>query len=151
MPSTQTALSTARQDFIAAIKRDTVATECPRFLAVLDAMIEWSLARPTLVKFNPEASQGGMVTFSRVGTKTKKVDMWSASPRKRDMPRLELLPRAARFLAEEDRASVVATLNAHSRDDLTMEEPLRITFGALKNKDARAAVLECMDRLLVVT
>jgi hypothetical protein len=151
MSAVPTALSTARQEFITAIKRDTAPTECPRFVAVLDAMIEWSLARPTLVKFNPDASHGGMITFSRVGAKAKKVDMWSASPRKRDMPRLEVLPRAARFLTEDDRASVVQTFNAHARDELSMEEPLRINFGALKNKTARAAVLDCMDRLLAVT
>ncbi|HEY5218180.1 MAG TPA: hypothetical protein VIJ16_00150 [Gemmatimonadaceae bacterium] len=147
MPSKE-ALSAARQDFITAIKRDTTPTECPRFLAVLDAMIEWSLARPTLVSFRPDESHDGTIAFGRVGSK---VTLWTASPRKRDMPRLELLPRAARFLTADDRATVVATFNAHARDELTAEEPLRITFGALKNKTARAAVLDCMDRLLVVT
>ncbi len=147
----QQALTAARQDFIAAIKRDTAPTECPRFLAVLDSFIEWSLARPTHVKFDAEESHDGTIVFSRVGSKSKKVVMWAASPRKRDMPRLELLPRAARFLPEDDRAAVVATFNAHARDEMSIEEPLRINFGALKNKTARAAVLECMDRLLVVT
>ncbi len=147
--SAQQALSAARQDFITALKRDTTPTECPRFLAVLDSFIEWSLARPTHVKFNAEESHDGTIVFSRVGSKN--VVMWTASPRKRAMPRLELLPRAARFLPEDDRAAVVATFNAHARDEMSIEEPLRITFGALKNKTARAAVLECMDRLLVVT
>lgn len=147
MPVPQ-ALSVARQDFITAMKRDTAPTECPRFLAVLDAMIEWSLARPTLVSFRPEDSHKGAVAFGRVGSKAL---VWTATPRKRDMPRLELMPRSARTLTEDDRAAVVATLNAHARDELTAEEPLRINFGALKNKAARAAVLDCMDKLLVVT
>lgn len=149
--SAQQALSVARQDFISALKRDTAPTECPRFLAVLDSFIEWSLARPTHVKFDAEESHDGTIVFSRVGSKSRKVVMWAATPRKRAMPRLELLPRAARFLPEDDRAAVVATFNAYARDEMSLGEPLRITFGALKNETARAAVLECMDRLLVVT
>lgn len=145
------ALTAARQEFIAALKRDTTPTECPRFLAVLDAFIEWSLARPTLVKFNPEESHDGTVTFSRVSAKAKPVALWAASLRGRDMPRMELLPRAARFLPQDERAAVTATLNTYSRDEVAPGDPLRITFGALKNRTARAAMLECMDRLLVVT
>ncbi len=142
------ALTAARQDFIAGLKRDTTPTECPRFLAVLDSFIEWSLAHPTQVKFAADESHGGTITFTRVGSSAV---MWTASLRKRDMPRLTLLPRAARLLTPEARAEVVATLNAHARDELTIDNPLRITFGALKNKAARAAVLECMDRLLLVS
>ncbi|HEU4988786.1 MAG TPA: hypothetical protein VFT41_03305 [Gemmatimonadaceae bacterium] len=145
------ALTAARQQFIAAINRDTTPTECPRFLAVLDAFIEWSLARPTLVKFNAEESHDGIVTFSRVSTKARPVALWAATPRGREMPRMELLPRAARLLPEEERAAVTTTLNAYSRDELAPGDPLRITFGALKNRTARAAMFDCMDRLLVVT
>ncbi|MDE3053368.1 MAG: hypothetical protein KGL38_14445 [Gemmatimonadota bacterium] len=144
MPSA--ALAAARQDFIKALQRDTTPTECPRFLAVLDSFIEWSLAHPTQLGFAAAESHDGTITFSRVGSNAV---MWTVSPRKRDMPRLTLLPRSSRQLSPEARAEVVATLNAHTREALTMEDPLRITFGALKNKTARAAVLECMDRLLV--
>lgn len=146
MPSP--ALSAARQEFVAAIKRDIAPVECPRFLAVLDAMIEWSLARPTLVSFRPEDSHDGTVAFGRVGSK---LTIWTASPRKRQTPRFEVMPRGARALSDEDRASVMTTLNAHTCDELETGEPLRISFGALKNKAARAAVCDCMDRLLVVT
>jgi hypothetical protein len=142
------ALAAARQDFITGLKRDTTPTECPRFLAVLDSIIEWSLAHPTQVRFDPAESHDGTITFTRVDSKAV---MWTASLRKRDMPRLTLLPRTARLLSSEVRAEVVNTFNAHARDELTMENPLRITFGALKNKTARAAVLECMDRLLMVS
>lgn len=144
----EAALSVARQEFAAAIKRDTAPVECPRFLAVLDAMIEWSLARPTLVKFRPEDSHDGTIAFGRVGSK---LTMWTASPRKRQSPRFEVMPRGARTLSDEDRATVLATLNAHTSEELEAGDPLRISFGALKNKAARAAVCDCMDRLLVVT
>ncbi|MDE3129120.1 MAG: hypothetical protein KGL38_14010 [Gemmatimonadota bacterium] len=140
------ALAAARQEFITALKRDTTPTECPRFLAVLDSIIEWSLAHPTEVRFDPAESRNGTISFTRAGSKAV---MWTVSLRKRDVPRLTLLPRSSRLLSEERRADVVATLNAYTRDELTMENPLRITFGALKNKTARTAVLECMDRLLL--
>ncbi len=145
MPQT---LPAARLEFIAVMKRETSTTEYPRFLAVLDAMIEWSLARPTMVKFRPDESENGKVAFERVGSK---VVFWTATPRKHDRQRLELLPRAARLLSEDDRANATLTLNTHSREELTVEDPLRIGFGALKNQAARAAVFDCMDQLLVVT
>ena len=43
---------------------------------------------------------------------------------------------------------VIDTLNAHTREELEYGDRLRISFGALKNATARAAILELMDRLL---
>lgn len=141
-------LPTARTEFINAMNRDTVPTEQPRFTAVLDAVIAWSVARPGLLRFRADETHPGVVSFERVDSK---VVFWAATPRRRDVPKLDLLPRAARNLTPEKRADAMEALNAHSREPLTPEDPLRIGFGALKNTNARAAVLELMDQLLVVT
>ena len=90
----------------------------------------------------------GVVSFEHVGSN---VVFWAASPRRCDVPKLELLPRAARVLSAAERATATDTLNAHSRGTLSADDPLRIGFGALKNLAARAAVLALMDQLLVVT
>jgi|SRR5688500_9320314 hypothetical protein len=141
-------LPVARDEFITAMNRETVRTERPRFTAVLDAMIAWSLARPDVLRFHEDESHKGVVAFERVDTK---VVFWTATPRKRDVPRLQLLPRAARALSADERAAAVSEINAHSREELGADDPLRIGFGALKNNDARAAVLKMMEKLLVTT
>jgi len=141
-------LPLARDEFIAAMNRDTVGSERPRFLAVLDAMIAWSVARPTMLRFRAEESHRGVVSFERVGSN---VVFWAACPRRNEAPKLDLLPRAARALSTDERATAMNALNAHTRETLTVEDPLRIGFSALKNVAARAAVLELMDDLLVVT
>jgi hypothetical protein len=141
-------LSQARDEFVTAMNRDTVGTDRPRLLAVLDALIAWSVARPTQVRFRPEDSTKGVLTFERVGTK---LVLWTATPRRADTPRLELLPRGTKVLSEEQRASVVSSLNAHSREVLESDDALRIGFGALKNPAARAAVLAVMDELIAIT
>lgn len=141
-------LPVARDEFITAMSRDTVKPERPRFLAVLDAMIAWSVARPNLLKFHVDDSHPGVVSFERVGSKAV---FWSASARRSDVPKLELLPRASRALTPEERANVTNALNAHSREELAVGDPLRIGFGALKNEAARTAVLSLMDELLAVT
>jgi hypothetical protein len=141
-------LSQARDEFVVAMNRDTVGTDRPRLLAVLDALIAWSVARPTQVRFRPEDSTKGVLTFERVGTK---LVLWTATPRRADTPRLELLPRGTKVLSEEQRAAVVTALNAHSREVLESDDALRIGFGALKNVAARAAVLAVMDELLAIT
>ena len=141
-------LSQARDEFVAAMNRDTVGTDRPRLLAVLDALIAWSVARPTQVRFRPEDSTKGVLTFERVGTK---LVLWTATPRRADTPRLELLPRGTKVLTEEQRAAAVAALNAHSREVLESDDALRIGFGALKNVAARAAVLALMDELIAIT
>ena len=141
-------LPQARDEFIVAMNRDTAGTDRPRLLAVLDALIAWSVARPTLVRFRPEDSTKGVLTFERVGTK---LVFWTATPRRADTPRLELLPRATKALTPEERAAAVAALNAHSREVLEADEPLRISLGALKNPAARAAIFALMEELLVIT
>ncbi|MGH7665286.1 MAG: hypothetical protein ACRENI_13500 [Gemmatimonadaceae bacterium] len=141
-------LPAARNEFITAMKRDTVDTERPRFLAVLDAMIAWSAAHSAQLRFRAGETRPGVVSFERVGSKDV---FWAACPKKRDTPRLELIPRAARTLGAEQRAAAANALNAHSRETLSSDDPLRIGFGALKNGTARAAVLALMDQLLMDT
>ena len=58
-------LPQARDEFIVAMNRDTAGTDRPRLLAVLDALIAWSVARPNLVRFRPEDSTKGVLTFER--------------------------------------------------------------------------------------
>jgi hypothetical protein len=63
-------------------------------------------------------------------------------------PRLEIHVPSGHALSGEDRASVLETLNAHSREVLVEGDRLRIGFGALKNAAAQSAVLALMERLL---
>ena len=141
-------LPLARDEFNTAMSRDTVKPERPRFLAVLDALIAWSLARPTMLKFHVDEGHPGVVSFERVGSKAI---FWSASARRSDVPKLELLPRASRALTPEERANATSALNAHSREELAVGDPLRIGFGALKNEAGRTAVLSLMEELLAAT
>lgn len=141
-------LPVARSEFISAMSRDTVVPERPRLLAVLDALIAWSVARPTMLKFHADEGHPGVVSFERVGSKAI---FWSASARRGDCPKLELLPRASRALTPEERANATIALNAHSREELAVGDPLRIGFGALKNEAGRTAVLALMEQLLSAT
>lgn len=111
-------------------------------------MISWSIARPDRLKFRAEETKPGVVSFERVGSN---VVFWSVHPRRGDDPTVEFIPRSASVLSEEDRALVMNALNAHSRATLTVDDKLRIGFGALKNQTARAAILAMMDQLLLVT
>jgi hypothetical protein len=126
-------LPAAREAFIAAMKRETSGTELTRLVAVLDALIKWSVAHPQAVSFNPADSASGVLAFQHVGTKST---IWSARVARGDAPKLELhLPGAA-----EERARIMETLNAHSRAALVEKDRLRIGFGALKNTAALDAI-----------
>jgi hypothetical protein len=124
--------------------RDNVVADRPRLLAVLDAVIAWSNAHPGLVKFRPDDNTKGVIRFEDVGSKTI---FWAASPRRANVPLLQLLPGASRFLSEEARADVVTRLNAQTRE-ANPNGSMHIGFGALKSPVGRAAVLELMDELL---
>jgi len=148
MPKAENAsrtLQSARQDFITAMNRDTAGNERPRLVAVPDALIAWSLARPQQLRLRASETRAGVVSFEQV--KSKEV-FWAAQPARGDAPRLALVPRAARVLSPEQRATAMETLNAHTRMADATAEHLRIGFGALKNADSRAAVLDMLDQLL---
>lgn len=130
-------LPTARDQFVKAIARDTHTVEQPRMVAVLDALIDWSVKHPTLLQFREEEDTPGTIAFERAGTR---MIVWAASPRRQDVPRLELVPKALKSLPAEQRASLMDTLNAHMRTPLLPDEKLRIGFSALKNAAALAAV-----------
>jgi hypothetical protein len=138
-------LPEAREAFVAAIKQDTPGTDLPRFVAVLDALIAWSVARPELLAFRVDAGRNPVVGFERVGSK---VVFWSAQVTRGTGPRLEIYPPSGAALTDDDRATVMRTLNAHSREMLMAGDRLRIGFSALKNGAAQTAVLALREPLL---
>lgn len=141
MPPT---LSAAREEFIRHMYRDNVVADRPRLLAVLDAVIAWSAAHPDLIRFRPDENTKGVIRFEDVSSNTV---FWAASPRRQNVPLLQLLPGASRFVSEETRNEAVARLNAHTRE-ANPNGNMHIGFGALKSPVGRAAVLELMDELL---
>lgn len=138
----------ARQAFVASLRSETTIGERPRLLEVFDALLRWSLERPTMVTFRERESRADVVTFVRTGSGEV---FWSVRPKRGALPTLELVPRSVRVLGEEDRLMAMQTLNAHTRETLARGDALRIGFGALKNPVARSAVLALMDRLIAAT
>jgi hypothetical protein len=138
-------LPLAHQAFVAAMQRDKPGTDLPRFVAVLDALVAWSVARPSLLAFRAEEGRKDVVSFERAGSK---VVFWSAQVTRGTGPRLEIHAPTGRALSAEDRAMVMQTLNANSREVLVKGDRLRIGFGALKNPAALTAVLALMEQLL---
>jgi hypothetical protein len=138
-------LADARAAFVAAIKQDTPGSDLPRLVAVLDALIAWSAARPELLAFRPPSGRGAAVGFERAGAKAP---FWSAQVTRGAGAKLEIHGRVGEALSDAERATVLETLNAHSRAVLVDGDRLRIGFGALKNAGAQAAVLTLMERLL---
>ncbi len=138
-------LPAAREAFVAAVTQDTPGTDLPRLVAVLDALIAWSVARPGQLAFRPATAGKGVVSFSRVGAKGA---FWSAQVTRGTGPRLEIHLPSADALDDARRAMVMQTLNAHSRTVLVEGDRLRIGFGALKNVAAQEAVLALMEQLL---
>ena len=141
MPPT---LSAAREEFMRHMYRDNVQAERPRMLAVLDAVIAWSAAHPGLVRFRPDDNTKGVIRFEDVATNTV---FWAATPRRQNVPILQLLPGGARLLTEEERSDAVSRLNSYTREENPAGR-LHIGFGALKNPAGRQAVLDLMDELL---
>jgi hypothetical protein len=138
-------LPAAREAFVAALTQDTPGPDLARLVAVLDALIAWSVARPGRLAFRAAAAGKSAVSFSRVGAKGA---FWSAQVTRGVGPRLEIHLPSADALDDARQASVMQTLNAHSRAVLMEGDRLRIGFGALKNAAAQAAVLALMDQLV---
>jgi hypothetical protein len=141
-------LPDARLALIAAMTRDTPGTDLPRYVAVLDALIAWSVARPELLAFRTADNSNDALCFERVGTRTA---VWTARAARGTGPRLEIDRTAGSSLSEDARADIIETLNTHARKGLVDGDRLQIGFGALKNDTARAAVLALMERLLTGT
>ena len=132
-------LPAAREAFVASMKRETSGAELTRLVAVLDALIKWSVARPTVVSFHGADSAAGVLAFQSVETKTI---LWSARVARGDAPKLEIYASGP-----EARAKILATLNAHTRVQLVEKDRLRIGFGALKNGAALDAVMDLLGEL----
>jgi len=138
-------LSEAREAFVAAIARDTPGADRSRLVKVLDALIAWSVARRSSLAFRTDEKRADVLAFARVATGDV---FWSALAARDATPTLEIHLPPGRPNGAEDRATVMQTLNAHSRVVLVEGDRLRIGFGALKNEAARAAVLAVMRTLL---
>lgn len=138
-------LPSAREAFIAAITQDTPGTDLPRFVAVLDDLIAWSVARSGLLEFRVNEGRREVLSFSRVGTKAV---FWSAQVTRGVGPKLEIHTPNGQPLSAGEHERVLQTLNTHSRTVLVEGDRLRIGFGALKNVAAQAAVLGLMEQLL---
>jgi hypothetical protein len=138
-------LPSAREAFLTAMSRDTPGTDLPRYVAVLDALIAWSAARPALLRFRGDEKRSDVVSFERAGTKAV---IWSVQTARSAAPRLEIHVPSGQPMSAEDRVTVLQTLNAHSRDLLVEGDRLRIGFGALKNAAALDAVLALLEQLL---
>jgi len=140
-------LRSARDTFVAAMKRDSTGTELSRLVAVLDALIKWSVARPQKLVFQDDSAPG-VLAFQCVDSKEV---CWSVRTTRGDAPKLEIYPPNGRSLSAETRAKVVETLNAHTRQVLTENDRLRIGFGALKNANALASVTALLGEILTGT
>ena len=138
-------LPDARDAFITAMNRDTAGSDRPRYTVVLDALVAWSLARPTQLTFRTEPSASGALSFDLAGTNTV---FWSARPRRGDAPRIEFLPKAGKHLTAERRAAALDALKNCSRNSSEDDHRLEITFGALKNETVRETVFSIMHDLL---
>ena len=112
---TRRTLPLARRALVAAIARDTPGTDQPRLVKVLDALIAWSVARPTLLAFRDDERRGDVLAFVCAGTT---VVCWSAQVTRGVGPRLEIYPPTGRSLSAEQRAMVIRTVNAHARQAL---------------------------------
>jgi len=135
-------LATARDAFVASMKRDTTGRELARLVAVLDDLIKWSVARPKALAFRGDTSTA--FGFQLAGSGTM---FWSARVTRGDAPTLEIYPPTGRTLSAEMREKVKETLNAISRRPAADDRSLRIGFGALKNATARETVLAQLDEL----
>ncbi len=144
-PRVPRTLPLAREAFVSAIGHDTPGTDLPRYVAVLDALLAWSAARPQQLAFREETTPRGDISFVRAGTKEV---LWSVRVLRGSAPVLEIAPPAGASLTAEGRTHALETLNRHSRVVLTGEDRLRIGFAALKNAAARTAVLSLLDDLL---
>lgn len=142
-------LPLAHHAFVAALSRDTSETELPRLVAVLDALIAWSAARPGVLAFRDAEGRSDVISFARVGARAgSNAVFWSAQVSRGAGAKLEIRAPSGRPLTPEERATALETLNAHSREVLVEGDRLRIGFGALKNAAALAAVLALMQHLL---
>jgi hypothetical protein len=141
MPPT---LSSAREEFMRQVYRDNVVAERPRLLGVLDAVIAWSAKRAQYIRFRPDENDRGVIRFEDIATRNV---FWVATPRRHNVPLLQLMPGSARVLTEEERSDAVTRLNSYTTE-LNPAGRMRISFGALKNVAGRDAVFELMDELL---
>ena len=137
-------LASARDEFMRHMYRDNVVAERPRLLAVLDAVIAWSAQHPDQVRFRSDDNSKGVIRFEQVTTHSV---FWAASPRRQNVPLLQLLPGASRLLSDDEVSDAVTRLNACTREDNPLGR-MQIGFGALKNPGGRAAVFELIDELL---
>jgi hypothetical protein len=151
VPAAPRTLPLARAAFLDAVRRDTPGTDLARYTAVLDALLDWSAARPDQLRFRADPGPASVIRFDCAATARV---LWTVRAVRGAAPALDL---AAPTGSEGDTptaagraraAAATATLNAHARAVLADGDRLRISFGALKNAAALAAVLALLDDLL---
>ncbi len=138
-------LPDARGALVTAIEHDTAGMDRRQHVAVLDALIAWATARPQDLVFRSSDGVGPVISFEH---KKRNVVFWAIRLTRGVGARLEIYPPTGRALADAQRLMVRETINAHTRDVLAEGDRLRISFGALKNANARAAVLDMLNLLL---
>ncbi len=141
-----TTLPNAREAFLATMHRDLSGSDRPRYTAVLDAMIRWSLDHPKLLEFRTSATRPDVISFSRTGSRTV---VWSAQATRGAGPRFEFLPGTTRDVTEDEKRALRDAINAHSRETLEEQDRLRIGFGAMKNEATRTALCTMLESLIV--
>ena len=121
------------------------ADEQRRFTETLDHFIEWSRQRPTLLAHVEHDRNPCVVSFTRVADGSV---LWAASPRRDSGARFEVLPRPRRGLDDERRQDALAVMRSVSREPITDESPLFVTFAALKGASGREQMIALLERIL---
>ena len=139
-------LKESRVAFIEQLERYLpFAGEQKRFVETLDYFIEWSRQQPTLLAHFDHDADPCVVSFTRVADGTV---LWSASPRRGDGAKFEVVPRQRRTLTADRREDALASMRAISRQPITDESPFQVTFAALKGAGGREQMVALMERIL---
>ena len=121
------------------------AGEVQRFSDALADFINWSLARPQLLRRHDTNTDLKVVSFAR---RSDDAILWAATPRRGDVARFDILPRALNKLDPALRLEAVELIRSISSETIEDDAPLRIRFLALKNAESRRKVLELLGRIL---
>ncbi|MGQ0647551.1 MAG: hypothetical protein ACT4P7_08255 [Gemmatimonadaceae bacterium] len=139
-------LKDTRVAFIEQVQRYlSHAGEQRRFTEVLDYFIDWSQKRPLLLTHRETDDDLDTVRFTRL---SDGMGLWAASPRRADGAKFEVLPRPRKKLNIDVREDALTVLRSISREPLTDESPLQVSFAALKGNGGRELLAGLMDRIL---
>lgn len=120
--------------------------ERERFAHVIDDFIGWSLKHPAEVEHAVDYEQN-VVAFKR--TRDGAV-LWSASPKRIDGAKLELLPGKGSSLGDEIRQDVLSVMQPLAEDPEVVKPKFMASFLKLKRSETRQQVMGLLDRLIAV-